>query len=602
MRSKGVPARGDAEEAKVASSAADDNIYDGDDYSEGYSSDPNYYEPDPEPTHPVEYRSTAAVPRYRHSANLSASHIAPLSVSESTSSRRSSSQRESLRNDIERENPQRWSERRPQYEPGASATPSQSVRVVPQDPQHDPQAEQQSHSQIKDLTSSSQQYPQMRSSVHYNTPPNGPQQAPQMHYPHQSYSRSRTPVLPPEQSQNYDAEQWKFRYPDRTSQYPAMSSWYWQPNDYYDPSGFEMSMPGGGHNRSMASSNRPKSFRGSNDGSGGNLRIVDPETESMMSRNENVPLLRERALTNNKENGKYQLMTPENIQKFPSLIKRIDCLPNGPGQTRSNLGGSLPKVSTAIWETEGTICLVVELQRTSVTRRYDNNMINGTKLLNASGITRGRRDGVLKGEKVRHVVKIGGMDFKGVWIPYERALSIAQAEGVLEKLYPLFVADLCPILQSPQNYSRIRQMLARSVKRNPKFQPKANRMLASIFSSESPDLPLKASSSVPINHVSGSSQGHLHKQHQGQQAQQHERQPQHQSQQHQTQRQPTDSQMQRTINEEEIVRNYMPLDQRYNVRSLASNGAAKLPNSSTDSGNSDSEYYTNPRGRNPDSR
>jgi enhanced filamentous growth protein 1 len=45
----------------------------------------------------------------------------------------------------------------------------------------------------------------------------------------------------------------------------------------------------------------------------------------------------------------------------------------------------------------------------------DNHMINGTKLLNVAGMTRGRRDGILKSEKMRHVVKIGPMHLKGVW-------------------------------------------------------------------------------------------------------------------------------------------------------------------------------------------
>lgn len=45
-------------------------------------------------------------------------------------------------------------------------------------------------------------------------------------------------------------------------------------------------------------------------------------------------------------------------------------------------------------------------------------MINGTKLLNVAGMTRGRRDGILKSEKIRHVVKIGPMHLKGVWYVY----------------------------------------------------------------------------------------------------------------------------------------------------------------------------------------
>ena len=49
-------------------------------------------------------------------------------------------------------------------------------------------------------------------------------------------------------------------------------------------------------------------------------------------------------------------------------------------------------------------------------------MINGTKLLNVAGMTRGRRDGILKSEKLRHVVKIGPMHLKGVW--YGRAANL----------------------------------------------------------------------------------------------------------------------------------------------------------------------------------
>ena len=51
----------------------------------------------------------------------------------------------------------------------------------------------------------------------------------------------------------------------------------------------------------------------------------------------------------------------------------------------------------------------------SLTPKSHNNMIKGTKLLNVAGMTRGRRDGILKSEKLRHVVKIGPMHLKGVW-------------------------------------------------------------------------------------------------------------------------------------------------------------------------------------------
>jgi hypothetical protein len=42
-------------------------------------------------------------------------------------------------------------------------------------------------------------------------------------------------------------------------------------------------------------------------------------------------------------------------------------------------------------------------------------MINGTKLLNVAGMSRGKRDGILKNEKGRVVVKVGAMHLKGVW-------------------------------------------------------------------------------------------------------------------------------------------------------------------------------------------
>jgi hypothetical protein len=45
----------------------------------------------------------------------------------------------------------------------------------------------------------------------------------------------------------------------------------------------------------------------------------------------------------------------------------------------------------------------------------DNDMINGTKLLNVAGMSRGKRDGILKSEKQRSVVKVGAMHLKGVW-------------------------------------------------------------------------------------------------------------------------------------------------------------------------------------------
>ena len=110
--------------------------------------------------------------------------------------------------------------------------------------------------------------------------------------------------------------------------------------------------------------------------------------------------------------------------------------------------GMKPRVTATLWEDEGSLCFQVEAKGVCVARReglystsipchsltddiiinsclvfvllllisdVDNHMINGTKLLNVAGMTRGRRDGILKSEKTRHVVKIGPMHLKGVW-------------------------------------------------------------------------------------------------------------------------------------------------------------------------------------------
>lgn len=110
--------------------------------------------------------------------------------------------------------------------------------------------------------------------------------------------------------------------------------------------------------------------------------------------------------------------------------------------------GIRPRVTTTMWEDEKTLCYQVDANNVSVVRRADNNMINGTKLLNVAQMTRGRRDGILKLEKVRHVVKIGSMHLKGVWIPFERALAMAQREGIVDLLYPLFVRDIKRVIQT----------------------------------------------------------------------------------------------------------------------------------------------------------
>lgn len=101
-----------------------------------------------------------------------------------------------------------------------------------------------------------------------------------------------------------------------------------------------------------------------------------------------------------------------------------------------------PRIRRLYWEEEKTTCYQVEALGVLVSRREDSDFLNGTKLLNVAGMTRGKRDGVLKSEKVKIVVKTGSMNLKGVWIPFERALEIARNEGVEDLLFPLFVKDI----------------------------------------------------------------------------------------------------------------------------------------------------------------
>lgn len=114
------------------------------------------------------------------------------------------------------------------------------------------------------------------------------------------------------------------------------------------------------------------------------------------------------------------------------------CIP----QTEPPLNIVKPRIATRRWEEERTNCYQVRVNEILVSRREDNNYINCTKLLNVTGMSRGKRDGILKTEKVKDVVKVGTMNLKGVWIPFDRAYEIARNEGVDELLQPLFVRNI----------------------------------------------------------------------------------------------------------------------------------------------------------------
>lgn len=124
---------------------------------------------------------------------------------------------------------------------------------------------------------------------------------------------------------------------------------------------------------------------------------------------------------------------------------------------------------TFAWDEESTLCFIVGCGGTSVARRCDNNMINGTKLINATGMSRGRRDSILKLELNRQVIKSGPMHLKGVWIPFERALLIAERENIVEDLHPLFYKDIESILYHQSNIMRTQQVVLAAQQRNPRF-------------------------------------------------------------------------------------------------------------------------------------
>ncbi|WFD30111.1 hypothetical protein MSPP1_001127 [Malassezia sp. CBS 17886] len=124
------------------------------------------------------------------------------------------------------------------------------------------------------------------------------------------------------------------------------------------------------------------------------------------------------------------------------------------------------RVTTTLWEDEGTLCFQVDVKGVCVARRHDNNMVNGTKLLNVCGMSRGKRDGILKNEKERIVVKVGAMHLKGVWIAFARGKQLAEQHGIADALYPLFEQNIQSFLYHPDNYPRTAAVMAAAQERH----------------------------------------------------------------------------------------------------------------------------------------
>jgi hypothetical protein len=115
-----------------------------------------------------------------------------------------------------------------------------------------------------------------------------------------------------------------------------------------------------------------------------------------------------------------------------------------------------------VWPEKNVLCLRVSIADTvdrGVTRRLDNNMINGSELLCAfKGATPMYPEALLNLELVKDIVRPQFLGyFHGVWIPLERALRDAHRFGIIELLYPLFLVDLAKVAK-PDTESTMENM------------------------------------------------------------------------------------------------------------------------------------------------
>jgi enhanced filamentous growth protein 1 len=163
------------------------------------------------------------------------------------------------------------------------------------------------------------------------------------------------------------------------------------------------------------------------------------------------------------EKASVAAMTEPNMDKTGQV-------PPPPGRS-----GGTPRVTATLWQQQGTLIFSVELNGVSVTRREDNDMVNGYQLLRAAAAASvddrsampdpETKDTAERHEKLtqeistflepndtRHDVfgddMAPGEHLKGVWIPLRKALELANEKGITEKLFPLFVNRISELLYS----------------------------------------------------------------------------------------------------------------------------------------------------------
>lgn len=105
-------------------------------------------------------------------------------------------------------------------------------------------------------------------------------------------------------------------------------------------------------------------------------------------------------------------------------------------------------ISKVYWMEQDTYCYQFELGPHRICRREDTHFINASKLIRLAPMTRGRRDGILRSEKVRYITRKGQTDFKGVWVPFERAKYLAVLANIFSHVQALFSYDMESVYQS----------------------------------------------------------------------------------------------------------------------------------------------------------
>ncbi|KAL6933913.1 hypothetical protein ACO0R3_001695 [Hanseniaspora guilliermondii] len=123
------------------------------------------------------------------------------------------------------------------------------------------------------------------------------------------------------------------------------------------------------------------------------------------------------------------------------------------------------KVFAKYWSTDGVFYYCMEINDISVCRRSIDSFVNGTKLLNAAKLTRGRRDGLLKKVSDKFVVRNGIAPLRGVWIPLHVAQDFARLENIEDVAYPLLEENLGDAFRSNPDFVKAIQKKMKKIEK-----------------------------------------------------------------------------------------------------------------------------------------